>query len=91
MHLSFSFYTCMNIHMYEDSGNVIRIRIDLLIRVDPHTQNVLELPSTAMLAPWPMVSKELLALIALRAATSSAPAAEPLWLKHCSPDRPSFN
>jgi hypothetical protein len=41
------------------------------------TQNVLELPSTAIFAPCAVVSTELVALIAPRAATSSTPAANP--------------
>ena len=46
------------------------------------TQNVLELPSTAMLAPCAAASAVLLAVMAPRAATSSTPAAGPFWLKH---------
>ena len=51
-----------------------------------HTQNVLELPSTAMLAPCAPVSAELLAEIAALNATF-VPAARPFMLKQPCPER----
>ena len=46
---------------------------------------MLELPSTAMLAPWATVSAELLAEMADFKATF-VPAANPFTLKHFDPD-----
>merc|ERR1711972_33700 len=54
-------------------------------------QKVLELPSTALLAPCAAESAELLALIALRLATFVAAAVAPFWLKQYCPALPDFN
>ena len=52
---------------------------------------MLELPSTALLAPCAAESAELLALIALRLATFVAAAVAPFWLKQYCPALPDFN
>ena len=54
-------------------------------------QKVLELPSTALLAPCAAESAELLALIALWLATFVAAAVAPFWLKQYCPAVPDFN
>ena len=54
-------------------------------------QKVLELPSTALLAPCAAESAELLALIALWLATFVAAAVAPFWLKQYCPALPDFN